>query len=247
MATSLRVRVSIFWHFGDDSSLTGFWNNSYYIAVMNLDEIKRLRREYAYGELRTGDLHSNPFEQFNMWFQDALNANIDMADAMTLATVSATGVPSARIVALRGYDEQGFIFYTNYQSNKAVDIKHNPHAALVFYWKELDRQVRIIGTVRKTARGESGDYFSSRPMQSNLVQVASRQSQVVSSKEVIKDRINRIKQKHKNSSLVCPPYWGGYRVFPTEFEFWQGGLERLHDRFRYQWKDNSWKISQLEP
>ena len=216
-------------------------------AIMKIDEINRLRREYKSGELQEEDLHSDPFKQFHAWFQDALSADIDMADAMTLATVSAAGIPSARVVALRGYDNRGFVFYTNYRSDKAVDIANNPHVALAFYWKELDRQVRITGIAKKTSRLESETYFSSRPVESNFVQAVSHQSQVVHSKDIIQKRIDTIRKTHQGDTLHCPPHWGGYRVSPTQFEFWQGGLKRLHDRLRYERKNTSWVINRLEP
>lgn len=215
--------------------------------TMEFDEMKHVRREYKHGELLEHNLDPDPLKQFDVWFREALNADIDMADAMTLATVSAFSIPSARIVALRSYNERGFVFYTNYKSNKAVDIKTNPQVALVFYWKELDRQVIIMGTAKKISKLDSDNYFASRPAQSNIVQAISRQSQIVASKAVIKRRINKAREQYENGRLIRPAHWGGYCVTPTQVEFWEGGLGRLHDRIRYEYNENSWSICRLEP
>lgn len=213
---------------------------------MNTD---KLRREYhSHGELAESNVANNPFEQFEKWFNDTIEAKIDLPDAMTLATATTDGIPSARMVVLRGFDENGFCFYTDYDSQKGLELTENPHAALVFYWRELDRQVRCNGTVEKMAPAESDAYFASRPIDSQLAVWTERQSIVISDREHLEDNFEQAKLAYKDKDIPRPPHWGGYRLVPNMFEFWQGCPSRLHDRIRYTLeKDGNWKIDRLSP
>ena len=209
----------------------------------------KLRREYqSHGGLTEGSVPNNPFEQFEKWFNEAINAEIDLPDAMTLATVTSDGIPSARMVVLRGFDINGFCFYTDYDSPKGKELAKNPHAALVFYWRELDRQVRCNGTVVKMDPTESDAYFASRPIDSKLAVWSARQSIVISGREHLEENFEKAKLTYSDIDIPRPPHWGGYRVVPNLFEFWQGCPSRLHDRIRYTLKGNDdWEISRLSP
>ncbi len=213
---------------------------------MNTD---KLRREYhSHVELTESSIAKNPFEQFEKWFGDAIKAQIDLPDAMTLATATPDGIPSARMVVLRGFDANGFCFYTDYDSQKGLELANNPHAALVFYWRELDRQVRCNGTVEKMTTAESDDYFASRPIDSKLAVWSGRQSIVISGREHLEENFEHAKLVYADKDIPRPPHWGGYRLIPSMFEFWQGCPSRLHDRIRYTRKDNSnWEIDRLSP
>lgn len=211
-------------------------------------DISRLRREYMLDSLSEQDLDPDPFKQFKKWFQQALEAQLLLPDAMTLATATREGKPSARVVLLRGFDERGFVFYTNYESQKGRELAENPYAALVFYWAELERQVRITGQVHKVSREESESYFQSRPLESRLSAWASRQSQVIPSREFLESKVEQLRAEFPNGNIPLPPDWGGFRLFPQTLEFWQGRPNRLHDRFRYtRQPDNSWLIQRLAP
>ncbi len=199
-------------------------------------------------ELNERDVDPNPFVQFRKWFDEALGVQPLEASAMTLATASPSGKPSARMVILRGFDERGFVFYTDYESRKGRELAENPWASLVFYWAQLSRQVRIEGAVEKVSPQESDEYFQSRPVGNRLAACASRQSEVISSRAVLELRMQELEARYQNQFIPRPPYWGGYRVVPTSFEFWQGRLNRLHDRLRYaQQADGSWLIQRLSP
>ena len=213
---------------------------------MNTD---KLRREYqSHGGLTKANIAKNPFDQFEKWFSDAVEAEIDLSDAMTLATATSDGIPSARMVVLRGFDENGFCFYTDYDSQKGKELAANPHAALVFYWRELDRQVRSNGTVEKMSADESGTYFASRPIDSRLAVWTERQSIVIPGREHLIENFKKAGQAYQGDDIPCPPHWGGYRLIPNMFEFWQGCPSRLHDRIRYTLKENGgWKIDRLSP
>lgn len=213
---------------------------------MNTD---KLRREYqSHGGLTKDNIAKNPFDQFEKWFSDATEAGIDLPDAMALATATPDGIPSNRMVVLRGFDVNGFCFYTDYDSQKGKELVVNPHAALVFYWKELDRQVRINGTVEKMTPTESDAYFDSRPIDSQLAVQTERQSIVIPGREHLTTNFETAKQKYSDNEIPRPPHWGGYRLIPHTFEFWQGCPSRLHDRLRYTLKeDGSWKIERLSP
>lgn len=207
-----------------------------------------LRREYVFGSLDEQGLNADPFRQFDTWFGNAVDAGIELADVMTVATASRDGVPSARIVVLRGVDERGFVFYTDYRSAKSRDLDGNPRAALVFYWRELGRQVRIAGAVHRVSAQESARYFHSRPLESRLAALASNQSEVIADRKVLEDRFEALGAEYPSGDVPCPDNWGGYCVSPDEFEFWQGRELRLHDRIRYRrGEDGLWVIERLSP
>lgn len=198
--------------------------------------------------LNESDVDASPFKQFERWFRQALEAQLDLPDAMTLATATKDGVPSARMVMLRGSDERGFVFYTNYESPKGRQLAENSRAALVFYWRELGRQVRITGRVSKVSREESEHYFRSRPREARLAAWASDQSEVITSREALERRLEQLRAEYEGEEIPLPPYWGGYRVLPETFEFWQEHPNRLHDRFRYsQQAGGGWCIERLAP
>lgn len=209
----------------------------------------KLRREYhSHVELTESSIAKNPFEQFEKWFSDAIKAQIDLPDAMTLATATPDGIPSARMVVLRGFDANGFCFYTDYDSQKGLELTNNPNAALVFYWRELDRQVRCNGTVEKMTSAESDAYFARRPIDSKLAVWSERQSIVIPRREHLEDNFEQAKLVYADKDIPRPSHWGGYRLVPSIFEFWQGCPSRLHDRIRYTRKDNSnWEIDRLSP
>jgi pyridoxamine 5'-phosphate oxidase len=207
-----------------------------------------LRKEYTFQGLSETDAHLNPFEQFKIWFDQALFAQLPEPNAMTIATATTNGKPSARMVLLKDYDERGFVFYTNYESNKGQQLVENPWGAIAFWWAELERQVRIEGRVEKVSPAESEAYFHSRPKASQLGAWASNQSQVIDSREVLERRLQQLKEEYENKEVPRPPNWGGFRVIPTEIEFWQGRPSRLHDRLLYQRsEDGSWRIQRLSP
>lgn len=211
-------------------------------------DLDALRREYVFGSLDEQDLDADPFKQFDTWFGNAVDAGIELADVMTVATASQAGVPSARMVVLRGVDERGFVFYTDYRSAKSRDLHENPRAALVFYWRELGRQVRIAGAVHRVSVKDSARYFRSRPLESRLAALASSQSEVVSDRKVLEDRYDALRSEYLSGDVPYPENWGGFRVMPDEFEFWQGRELRLHDRIRYHLdEDGMWVIERLSP
>lgn len=210
--------------------------------------IADLRKDYTRQGLSEAEVARDPFEQFQVWFEQALAAQVPEANAMTLATATAAGMPSARIVLLKGYDQQGFVFFTNYESHKGQELAQNPQAALVFWWAELERQVRVAGTVAKVSEQESDAYFYSRPTGSRLGAWASQQSQVISDREVLEHRLQALTQQYQDQEIPRPSHWGGYRVQPSTIEFWQGRPNRLHDRLCYvRQADGSWRIERLSP
>ncbi len=212
-------------------------------------DYQKLRNEYTIKVLNEHDVNPNPFLQFEAWFQDALQQGTFDPNAMTLATASQDGVPSARIVLLKGLDEKGFVFYTNKQSQKGLDLLGNPKAALVFYWSEAQRQIRITGEVEDLTTEESEAYFKTRPHGSKLGAWASNQSRKLSSRKALEEAYRAFEEKFQNADIPKPDYWGGYRVIPTRIEFWQGRENRLHDRLVYTLEQNShtWKLSRLYP
>lgn len=211
---------------------------------MNIDQ---LRREYRREGLSRADLHQDPVQQFSHWLQQAIDAGMDDPTAMTVATVSATGQPSQRIVLLKHFDEQGFVFYTNYESRKAREIAANPQVSLHFPWHGADRQVKICGRAEKVSTAESMKYFLSRPRDSQVAALVSAQSRPLSSRQMLMQQFQSMKEKFANRELPLPDFWGGYRVIPEEIEFWQGRESRLHDRFVYQRAGEDWTISRLAP
>lgn len=208
---------------------------------------EKLRREYSGPQLTQNNIAENPIDQFGIWFDDALDDDLTDANAMTLATATKTGKPSARIVLLKGFDKAGFRFYTNYRSRKGRELETNPQAALCFYWAELNRQVRVEGTVEKASAENSGAYFSERPRNSQISARASRQSAAVSSRKELEDDFEQTKQEFEGRNVTLPEYWGGYILEPTTIEFWQGRPGRLHDRILYSKTEGEWEISRLAP
>jgi pyridoxamine 5'-phosphate oxidase len=209
--------------------------------------IADLRKNYTQAGLLESDLIENPVEQFQLWFAQAVAADILEPNAMTLATVTATGRPSARIVLLKAVDDRGFVFYTNYNSQKGVELKQAPYAALVFLWADLERQVRIEGKVELVSEAEATSYFHSRPASSQLGAWASDQSQVIADRSILEQQLTQLELKYHNQEIPKPPHWGGIRVIPEEIEFWQGRPSRLHDRLRYQLVAGKWQIDRLAP
>ena len=207
-----------------------------------------LRKDYTLEGLSELEVDLNPFIQFKKWFVQALAAQLPEPNAMTIATATPDGKPSARMVLLKDFDERGFVLFTNYNSHKGQELAENPQAALVFWWAELERQVRISGYVEKVSETESEQYFHSRPPNSRLGAWVSNQSEVIESREVLERRLQQFKSKYQNEEIPRPPHWGGLRVIPTEIEFWQGRSSRLHDRLLYSRLDNgTWKIERLSP
>jgi pyridoxamine 5'-phosphate oxidase len=197
--------------------------------------------------LSEGDVELDPFLQFTRWWKEAVGSDITEVNAMTLATCNKEGMPSARTVLLKDYDKSGFVFFSNYESRKAKDIYENPQATLLFFWKELERQVRIEGRIEKVDATESDSYFHSRPEGSRIGAWASPQSRVVSSREVIEENVRRYQAAFEQAPILRPPHWGGYRVIPVHIEFWQGRPSRLHDRILYSLEGGDWMISRLAP
>ena len=189
----------------------------------------------------------DPVRQFRRWFDDAIASGMKLPEAMTLATATRDGKPTARVVLLKGVDDNGFVFYTNYQSAKARQLDTNPPAALVFYWPQFDRQVRVEGTVQRTSPEESQTYFATRPRESQIGAWASPQSEVISGRDVLESRVAELEQFYCDREVDCPEHWGGYRLKPDRIEFWKGRLGRLHDRIVYERQGDGWKISRLAP
>jgi len=213
-----------------------------------MSNISDIRKDYSLQILQEADVHSDPMKQFEKWWQEALESEIEEVNAMTLATASKTGKPSARIVLLKGVEQSGFVFFTNYNSHKAKEIAQNPFACLVFFWKELERQVRIEGTIAKVSDAESDAYFYSRPVGSRIGAWASPQSTVISSREVIEENVTELAKSFAGKEIDRPPHWGGYVVKPNLVEFWQGRSNRLHDRIQYRSDETGeWQIERLAP
>ena len=214
---------------------------------MNADDLTRVRKEYTRHALSETEVDLNPFVQFNRWFQEALSSRLPEPNAMALATATGDGKPSVRMVLLKGYDDRGFVFFTNYEGRKSSELLKNPNAALLFYWSELERQVRIEGGVEKTPRLESEEYFNTRPLESRLGAWASRQSEVIPGRSDLEQKVSELKERYANREVPVPPFWGGFRLQPQVFEFWQGRENRLHDRIRYSLQGGVWVIERLSP
>ena len=212
------------------------------------NNIADIRRDYSHKNLSEKDVDPNAIRQFEIWWNEALSSKIDEVNAMTLATASVDALPSARIVLLKGFNEKGFIFFTNYESYKAQQLAENPKACLVFFWKELERQVRITGLIEKVSGKQSDDYFQSRSESSRIGAWASPQSRVIEDRDWLDDKFNELVSKMEGSEITRPPHWGGYIVKPVVIEFWQGRPSRMHDRIQYTLEDNGgWKIERLAP
>ncbi|MFT4203206.1 MAG: pyridoxamine 5'-phosphate oxidase [Chitinophagaceae bacterium] len=209
-------------------------------------DIGNIRQDYQLKTLDESDIVKNPFGQFDIWWDEAVKSQIDEVNAMTLATATPHGIPSARIVLLKEFDERGFEFFTNYESNKGKELLANPHAALVFFWKELQRQVRIQGRVEKVEPEESDRYYNSRPYGSRIGAWSSPQSTPISSRMLLEENVARFSEQYKDE-VPRPPFWGGYRLVPDLFEFWQGRSSRLHDRFQYRLLGGVWTVERLAP
>ncbi len=210
--------------------------------------IADLRQEYSLTGLRKADLAADPLQQFRQWFDQALAAGTKEPNAMVLATADAAGKPSTRVVLLKGLDERGFVFFTNYESRKARELAVNRHAALNFFWVELERQVCVTGSVTQVPREEAEAYFKTRPRGSRLGAWASKQSDAVPSREVLEARLQELEKKYPGEEIPLPPFWGGYVLAPGEIDFWQGRPNRLHDRFRYsKQSDGRWLVERLSP
>ena len=210
------------------------------------DSIAEIRKDYKLKSLLEEDVKSDPINQFFDWWGEAVNSKIDEVNAMTLATCTPDGIPSARIVLLKGLTAEGFIFFTNYLSHKGTEIAENPKAALVFFWKELERQVRVEGSVEKVSEEDSAAYFKTRPAASKIGAWASSQSTVIQGRKIIEENVLKY-QAQFGEDIPKPPYWGGYIVKPVKIEFWQGRRSRLHDRIQYSKENNNWRIERIAP
>lgn len=213
----------------------------------NKNNLHDLRQEYSAAQLTEKDVDNDPITQFGKWFKAAVDAKLYEPNVMTLATADRFGKPTARIVLLKSFDENGFVFYTNYESKKGQDLAENPQAALVFFWPELQRQVRIEGLVSKVDGQTSADYFHSRPVGSQIGALASPQSNVLDRRESLEDKVTELTKAYLGKEIPRPLHWGGYLVEPTHLEFWQGRPSRLHDRIVYDLVDGSWIINRLAP
>lgn len=212
--------------------------------MLNLHD---MRREYKQNELDEHSVDANPFVQFEKWFSDAQNAQVLEPNSMLLATSGAQNIPNIRAVLLKIFDERGFVFFTNYASDKAKEIEENPNVAVEFLWLDLERQVRIIGKCEKISSAESLAYFIKRSRGSQIGAWVSEQSKIISSRKLLSMALQKMKEKFKNGEVPLPDFWGGYRVVPTKIEFWQGRESRLHDRVLYTKKESKWEISRLAP
>jgi pyridoxamine 5'-phosphate oxidase len=213
---------------------------------MNNIDLANLRRDYAGKELTKSLVDRDPFSQFTVWLEEALNSEIIDASAMTLATVDAAGRPANRVVLLKGLDDRGLVFFTNYESKKGADLAQNPNVSLSFFWPELQRQVIISGTATKIAAEESAAYWQTRPADSQIGAWASHQSSVIESRAFLEAKFNEMREKF-GKDIPLPPFWGGYRVAPDQIEFWQGRASRLHDRIVYRLAGEAWIIERLSP
>jgi pyridoxamine 5'-phosphate oxidase len=212
-----------------------------------IGHIYSLRKDYETRSLDEETIKRNPFEQFELWLAEAIGEAVEEPNAMTITTATKTGKPSSRIVLLRGFDRKGFVFYTNYDSQKGREIAENPQASILFFWAKLERQVRIDGSISKVTRRHAEEYFATRPRESQIGAWASLQSSVISSRAELEEKIAALEREFAGREVPCPENWGGYALKPDAFEFWQGGKSRLHDRLRYTKTKSAWKIERLSP
>ena len=210
-------------------------------------DIASIRRDYQMASLDEAATSANPMDQFTHWWEEATTSNIDEVNAFVLSTVDANRAPASRVVLLKGYTPEGFIFFTNYDSDKGKEIAANPNVAMNFFWKELERQVRITGTIKKISAEESAEYFHSRPLGSQVGAWSSPQSQVIPNRAFLEKSFEENTEKYKEGIVPLPPHWGGYIVHPTQVEFWQGRSSRLHDRIRYNFENHQWSKVRLAP
>lgn len=211
------------------------------------NSIADIRTDYRMKSFLEADAAKDPYTQFGHWWLEAVESKIEEVNAMTLATASQDGFPSARIVLLKGYDKNGFVFFTNYNSQKGQEIAANPKACLLFFWKELERQVRIDGSIEKVSKEDSETYFQSRPIGSRIGAWCSPQSKVIADRSILDQNVDFYTQKFNGEDVPRPDHWGGYIVKPTAIEFWQGRSSRLHDRLRYTSQSEGWKLERLAP
>ena len=215
--------------------------------MINNTDLSSLRRNYSLQRLDESTVEVNPFQQFSKWMEEALKSDLLDPTGMALGTANKDGIPAVRMVLLKGFNENGFVFFTNYESHKGSDLINNPNASILFFWKELERQIRITGTIEKTSRQESEEYFHTRPLESQLSAWASRQSSPISSRKFLENEFEELKLKYEHKQIPLPPFWGGFRLIPNYFEFWQGRENRLHDRISYRIKNDFWEIVRLSP
>ncbi|MBR9883266.1 MAG: pyridoxamine 5'-phosphate oxidase [Oceanospirillales bacterium] len=216
------------------------------MANQNRD-VSALRREYVASGLHKSELNSDPFEQFQTWFDQALEAHPDDATSMTLATADSEGRPAARIVLLKQFDRHGYCWFTDFRSEKGQHLAQNPYAEILFYWYGLERQVRIRGPVEQLDYNTGAHYFNERPVGSRISAAISHQSAPIDSRSTLESAVAQMREEHADGNIVCPETWGGYRLIPERFEFWQGRENRLHDRFSYELHDGQWQIIRLQP
>ena len=212
-----------------------------------MQSVADIRKDYRLKSLSEEDIHADPKMQFDHWWKEAIESQISEVNAMTLCTVDATNRPQGRIVLLKNYDDRGFVFFTNYASSKGKELEANPFASLVFFWKELERQVRICGSITKVPSEESDEYFHSRPVGSQLGAVASPQSTPIENRSVLEDKVQQLEIDFAHRDIPRPLHWGGYVLNPDYYEFWQGRSNRLHDRFAYSQTATGWEIKRLAP
>jgi pyridoxamine 5'-phosphate oxidase len=223
------------------------YNLTHINYMMENTEISGIRRDYSLTELNESTILSDPFKQFSKWMEESVKSNIIDPSAMVLATADKNSIPSVRIVLLKGFDNDGFVFFTNYNSKKGRELIENPNASILFFWKEFERQIRISGTVKRISQRESEEYFYSRPYESRLAAWASNQSEVIPNRDFLEKKFNYMKEKYKEQDVPLPSHWGGFKLFPDSFEFWQGRENRLHDRIGYTKSGSEWKIARLAP
>jgi len=214
---------------------------------MDKSIIENLRKDYLFKDLNEIEINSDPFIQFEIWFKESIQHNITETNAMFLATCSKHGMPSVRTVLLKDFNDKGFSFYTNYLSKKGKELQENPKASILFFWKEIERQIRIEGITEKVTRDESEKYFHSRPFGSQIAALTSEQSKVIPDRKFLEGKYTELKNKYEGKEIPLPENWGGYRLIPESIEFWQGRQNRLHDRILYTKVNGDWKIERLSP